>query len=61
MKEFVKQSKADQIVVNGQLTPKQIYNLEKLTGVQVIDRGTNTQHIPFKGYYDRVKIADRTS
>ncbi len=38
MKGFLKQSKADQIVVDGQLTPKQIYNLEKLTGVQVIDR-----------------------
>jgi GTPase len=38
MKEFVKQSKADQIVVDEHLTPKQIYNLEKLTGVQVIDR-----------------------
>lgn len=38
MKEFVKQSKADQIVVDEHLTPKQIYNLEKLTGAQVIDR-----------------------
>jgi GTP-binding protein HflX len=38
MKEFVKQIKADQIVVDEHLTPKQIYNLEKLTGVQVIDR-----------------------
>jgi GTP-binding protein HflX len=38
MKEFVKQSKADQIVVDEHLTSKQIYNLEKLTGAQVIDR-----------------------
>jgi GTPase len=38
MKEFVKQSKADQIVVDEHLTPKQIYSLEKLTGAQVIDR-----------------------
>ena len=38
IKEFVKHSKADQIVVDEHLTPKQIYNLEKLTGVQVIDR-----------------------
>jgi GTPase len=38
MKEFVKQSKADQIVVDEHLTPKQIHNLEKLTGAQVIDR-----------------------
>ena len=34
----MKQSKADQIVVDGQLTTKQIYNLENLTGIQVIDR-----------------------
>jgi GTP-binding protein HflX len=38
IQEFVKQSKVDQIVMDCQLTPKQIYNLEKLTGVQVIDR-----------------------
>lgn len=36
--EFVKQSKAEQIVVDEHLTPKQIHNLEKLTGAQVIDR-----------------------
>ena len=38
IKEFVKQSKADQVIVDEHLTPRQIYNLEKLTGVQVIDR-----------------------
>jgi len=38
IKEFVKHSKADQIVVDEHLTPKQIYNLEKLTDAQVIDR-----------------------
>ena len=38
IKEFVKESKAEQIVVDGHLTSRQIYNLEKLTGVQVIDR-----------------------
>lgn len=38
IKEFVKQSKADQIVVDEHLTPKQIHNLEKLTETQVIDR-----------------------
>jgi GTP-binding protein HflX len=38
IKEFVKHSKANQIVVDEHLTPRQIYNLEKLTGVQVIDR-----------------------
>src|SRR5918994_635537 len=38
IKEFVEHSKADQIVVDEHLTPKQIYNLEKLTDAQVIDR-----------------------
>ncbi|MGA7369790.1 MAG: GTPase HflX [Nitrososphaeraceae archaeon] len=38
IQEFVKQSKVNQIVMDCQLTPKQIYNLEKLTGVQAIDR-----------------------
>ena len=38
IKEFVRESKAEQIVVDGHLTSRQIYNLEKLTGVQVIDR-----------------------
>jgi 50S ribosomal subunit-associated GTPase HflX len=38
IKEFVKQSKADQIVVDEHLTPKQIYNLGKLTDVQGIGR-----------------------
>jgi GTPase len=38
IKEFVSESKAEQIVIDEHLTPRQIYNLEKLTGVQVIDR-----------------------
>ena len=38
IKDFVKQSKADQIVVDDHLTSKQIHNIEKLTEVQVIDR-----------------------
>jgi len=38
IKDFVKQSKADQIVVDDHLTSKQIHNLEKLTEVQIIDR-----------------------
>jgi GTP-binding protein HflX len=38
IKDFVKQSKADQIVVDEHLTSKQIHNIEKLTEVQVIDR-----------------------
>jgi GTPase len=45
IKEFVKESAAaaadeevQQIIVDEHMTSKQIYNLEKLTGVQVIDR-----------------------
>lgn len=38
IKAFVKETRADKIVVDEHLTSKQIHNLEKLTGVQVIDR-----------------------
>ena len=38
IQEFVKQSRVNLIVMDARLTPKQIYNLEKLTDVQVIDR-----------------------
>jgi GTP-binding protein HflX len=38
VKEAVQQSGAQQVIVDERLTSKQIYNLEKLTGVQVIDR-----------------------
>jgi GTPase len=41
IKNFVKESESDgvqQIIVDEHLTTKQIHNLEKLTGVQVIDR-----------------------
>lgn len=38
IKEFVKESCAEQVIVDERLTSRQIYNLEKLTGVQVIDR-----------------------
>ena len=38
IKEFAKQSKAEQIVVDDRLASRQIYNLEKLIGVPVIDR-----------------------
>ena len=38
IKEFVRESKAEQIVVDEHLTSRQTYNLEKLTGVPVIDR-----------------------
>ena len=38
IKEFVAGSKSDKIIVDEHLTSKQIHNLEKLTGVPVIDR-----------------------
>jgi len=38
IKEFVTESKSDKIIVDEHLTSKQIHNLEKLTGVPVIDR-----------------------
>ena len=38
IKQFVKDSNATQIIVDEHLTSKQIHNLEKLTGTQVIDR-----------------------
>src|SRR5919202_2874299 len=38
IKNFVKESQVQQIIVDEHLTTKQIYNLEKLTEVQVIDR-----------------------
>jgi GTP-binding protein HflX len=38
IKEFVKESGAEQIIVDERLSSRQIYNLEKLAGVQVIDR-----------------------
>jgi GTP-binding protein HflX len=36
--QFVKESGAEQVIVDEHLTSRQIYNLEKLVGVQVIDR-----------------------
>ena len=38
IKQFALECKADQIVVDEHWTSKQIHNLEKLTGAQVIDR-----------------------
>lgn len=38
IKEFVRESKSDKIIVDEHLTSKQIHNLEKLTDVSVIDR-----------------------
>jgi GTP-binding protein HflX len=38
IKEFIIHNKADQIIVDERMTPKQIYNLENATGVKVMDR-----------------------
>ena len=38
IKEFVRESRSDKIIVDEHLTSKQIHNLEKLTAVPVIDR-----------------------
>lgn len=38
IKEFLQHTKSDQIIVDEHMTPKQIYNLEKSTGLKVIDR-----------------------
>jgi GTPase len=38
VKQLALECKADQIVIDEHLTSKQIHNLEKITGVQVIDR-----------------------
>ncbi len=38
IREFVKESKTEQVIVDEHLTSRQIYNLEKLTGIKVIDR-----------------------
>ena len=36
--QFLQHTKSDQIIVDEHMTPKQIYNLEKSTGIKVIDR-----------------------
>ena len=38
IKEFLLHAKSDQIIVDEHMTPKQIYNLEKATGIKVVDR-----------------------
>ena len=38
IKEFVRESKSDKLIVDEHLTSRQIHNLEKLTSVPVIDR-----------------------
>jgi GTPase len=38
IKEFVRESNAEQVIIDEHLTSRQIYNLEKLIGAQVIDR-----------------------
>lgn len=36
--QFLQNTKFDQIIVDERMTPKQIYNLEKSTGIKVLDR-----------------------
>ncbi|MFB5600626.1 MAG: GTPase HflX [Nitrososphaeraceae archaeon] len=38
IKEYAKEYYADQIIIDERLNSKQIYNLEKLTGIQIKDR-----------------------
>lgn len=38
IKEYLQHAKSDQIIVDEHMTPKQIYNLEKATGIKVVDR-----------------------
>lgn len=38
IKQFLQHTKSDQIIVDEHMTPKQIYNLEKSTGIKVVDR-----------------------
>lgn len=38
IKEFLRGSGAEQVIVDERLTSRQIHNLEKLTGAQVVDR-----------------------
>src|SRR5215211_4355867 len=52
--QFVKESNADQIIVDEHLTSKQIHNLEKLTGVQVIDR----ERLILNIFYSRATTAE---
>jgi GTPase len=54
IKQFAKECKADQIVVDEHLTSKQIHNLEKLTGLQVIDR----ERLILNIFYSRATTAE---
>ena len=38
IKEFLQHTKYEQIIVDEHMTPKQVYNLEKATGIKVVDR-----------------------
>lgn len=38
IKQFLQHTKSDQIIVDEHMTPKQIYNLEKSTGIKAVDR-----------------------
>lgn len=54
IKEFVQGSGSEQIIVDERLTSRQIYNLEKLTGVQVIDR----ERLILDIFYSRATTAE---
>ena len=56
IKEFVKESGAEQIIVDERLTSRQIYNPEKLTGVQVIDR----ERLILDIFYSRATTTEAT-
>jgi GTPase len=58
VKQLALECKADQIVIDEHLTSKQIHNLEKLTGVQVIDRKRLILTYFILGNYNRGKITD---
>jgi GTPase len=56
--EYLKQSveafNADQIIIDNHLSSKQIYNLQKLTGAQVIDR----ERLILNIFYSRVTTTE---
>jgi GTPase len=38
IKEFLQHNKSDQIIVDEHMTPKQMFNLERATGIKILDR-----------------------
>ncbi len=54
VKEFIKKSDVEQIIIDEHLTSRQIHNLEKLTGVQVIDR----ERLILDIFYSRATTAE---